>query len=413
MFTIERLIFGPWTYWRGLRMHACGRRGVFLKHLPVLFGYHASDLGNSHVPLSLCRSWHSSGRAVSLVVPSAEKGFSYPWLKPSMTGLKKKLIYRLRLKDQPRKMTESDFFTAERSSPVVYLWAGLSLDVFEKFHELGTKIVLERINCHNATARRLIQTAQGRWATKTDSEIGDDHIESENKKLAMADAVFCPSPMVESSMLENQVPQSKLLLTSYGWEPKRFPRISEARQPNPKPVFLFVGKLCLRKGVPLLLDAWQHANVDGQLVLCGAVDPEFLVQFGHKLGRENIVHLAYTKNIGDVFRKADVFVFPSHEEGGPMVTYEAMAHGIAPLVSPMGAGAIVQNERNGMILPDMDVDAWAAAIREIAVNTEKRRELGENARLRAQEFTWDKVAQRRAELLEHRYPALWSRREQG
>ena len=60
-----------------------------MTYLPVLFGQHASNLGNSHVSLSLCRFWHEGGRAVKLVVPSTDTIINYTWLQPAMTGLKK------------------------------------------------------------------------------------------------------------------------------------------------------------------------------------------------------------------------------------------------------------------------------------------------------------------------------------
>ena len=379
-----------------------------MTYLPTLMGYHASNIANSHVPISLCRFWHEGGRAVKLVAPSVEKSVDYPWLQPAMTGLKKILVYKLNIKDQPRRMAEKQFFKSERSAPIVYLWAGLSLEIFEKFHENGTKIILERINCHNATARAIIQNAEHQWGVKTDNVIRDDKIVRENRKLAIADAIFCPSPMVRNSMLENGVPAEKLLSTSYGWEPERFTSISVARQENLRPVFLFVGKLCLRKGVPLLLEAWRRADIDGELLLCGSIDQDFQSTLAEQLKGKNVRHLSFTKDMGEVYRKADIFVFPTLEEGGPMVTYEAMAHGIPPLVTAMGAGAVVQDGVNGVVLPDMDVDAWVVAMRDIAGNKQKRIELGEKAQLRAQDFTWEKVAEQRAKLLENKYPKLWS-----
>ena len=92
-----------------------------------------------------------------------------------------------------------------------------------------------------------------------------------------------------------------------------------------------------------------------------------------------------------------------------MVTYEAMAHGIPPLVTAMGGGAIVQNGLNGIVLPDMNIDAWAQAMTLMAENHIKRSELGQCARERAQQFTWRRVAAQRATLLEQRYPSIWNK----
>ena len=379
-----------------------------MNYLPILFGYHASNLGNSHVPLSLCRYWHRGGRAVKLTVPSADKSIDYPWLQPTITGLRKSLIYKLKFKDQPKGLTEKQFIQSEMSAAVVYLWAGLSLEIFERFHKNGTKIIIERINCHRATSRKILKVAEQMWGINPEKIISDDDIAGENRKLEMADTIFCPSPMVRNSMIENGVPAEKLLLTSYGWEPERFTSIPLVRKESARLTFLFVGNLCLRKGVPLLLEAWRRADIDGELLLCGGIDQDIQTSFAKQLKGKSVRHVTYTKDIGQIYKQADVFVFPTLEEGGPMVTYEAMAYGIPPLVSAMGAGAIVQDGINGVVLPDMDIDAWANAIKDIAENKHKRTELGENARVRAQDFTWEKVAEQRAKLLEERYPQLWN-----
>ncbi len=378
-------------------------------HLPVLFGYHASNQGNSHVPLSLCRHWYESGRSIRLTVPSADTQLSFPWLAPAMTGIRKTLVYRYGPGDWPRRAAEAQFSKAAPGSPAAYLWAGLSLDVFKRVHDAGTPIVMERINCHQTTARRILEKAHDQWGVKGPGTPSDRRIAEENEKLSLASAVFCPSPMVARSMVENHVPREKILETSYGWAPERFPDASLPRQEKTRPVFLFVGTLCLRKGVPLLLEAWRRAGINGDLILVGAMAPEISKQFRHLMEFPHVSHVPYTKGIGRFYRQADVFVFPTLEEGGPMVTYEAMAHGLAPLVTEMGAGAVGQDTVNALVLPDSDPDSWAEAMAAMADNADQRQHFGEQARLRARQFTWARVADQRAGLLEARFPDLWRR----
>ncbi|MEI7824568.1 MAG: glycosyltransferase family 4 protein [Chlorobiaceae bacterium] len=376
--------------------------------LPVLFGYHASNLGNSHVPISLCRYWNKKGKKATLSVAGTDDSLTYTWIKPALKGLNKKIFYKFYTTNQIRSITEKRFCKQEILSSHVYLWAGLSLDVFIFFSDKGVKIITERINCHRATSRRLVTDAANILGITPVITITDEDIAEENKKLALADAIFSPSPMVKSSLLENNVPGAKILSSSYGWEPDRFPLVDEPRKKNSRPVFLFVGKLCMRKGIPLLLEAWSRADIDGDLILCGNIDNYIATVFAQNLNKKNIRLITYTNNIGQIYNMADVFVFPSIEEGGPMVTYEAMAHGIPPIVSAMGGGAIVQDKINGLVLSDKDVDAWAAAITELSESPEKRSQLGKNAKLRAQQFTWERVAEQRALLLQNRYPEIWS-----
>jgi glycosyltransferase involved in cell wall biosynthesis len=45
---------------------------------------------------------------------------------------------------------------------------------------------------------------------------------------------------------------------------------------------------------------------------------------------------AYFADVGNAYSVADIFVFPSLEEGSPLVTHEAMTHGLPLLVFSNG-----------------------------------------------------------------------------
>jgi glycosyltransferase involved in cell wall biosynthesis len=112
-----------------------------------------------------------------------------------------------------------------------------------------------------------------------------------------------------------------------------------------------------------------------------------------------VCELGYVKDIARVYQSADVFCFPSWEEGGPMVTIEAMASGLPCIVTPMGGAGLVKDSRNGIIIRPGDVDGIAAAIRRLASSESARKELGGQAMATAREFTWQAVGQRRIRAL--------------
>lgn len=377
-----------------------------MNHLPVVFGYHINGTGNASVPYALCSHWNKAGLVSPLYGPSCESRLDDWWIKPAMGALRKKLVYRFGKAKEPQKLVEKLALEKEESNPFVYLWAGLSLDVFSKFKQQGKRIVLERINCHQATAKKILDTAYHDLRLRPDHSITEERISEEKEKLDMVDAIFCPNPQVYSSMLDNGVNEEKLLASSYGWSPGRFSFLNPSPRNNAEPVFLFVGTLCVRKGVPLLLAAWDKAAIKGKLVFCGTMDATIRNNFGHYFDRPDITHVSFTEDLGSYYNKADCFVFPSLEEGGPMVTYEAMAHGLLPLVSVMGAGAIVEHRKNGLVLGH-NVDEWAAALQAVVDNRPRSEELAYAARLQAWNFTWEKVAVARAELLKRKFPELW------
>jgi len=77
------------------------------------------------------------------------------------------------------------------------------------------------------------------------------------------------------------------------------------------------------------------------------------------------------------FREADIFFFPSYSEGFPVVVLEAMAASL-PLVGtrPGALAEVLQEGVHGCFAEPGDVDAFAAAIAELASAPERRRELG-------------------------------------
>ena len=99
-----------------------------------------------------------------------------------------------------------------------------------------------------------------------------------------------------------------------------------------------------------------------------------------------------------MYAAADVFVFPTHEEGGPQVIYEAAACGLASIVSPMGAGRIVRHGSECLMIDPLDVGNIAAALTKLAEDEPLRRSLGVRAAERSLDFTWAAVGTR---LYEH------------
>ncbi|MEG4855636.1 glycosyltransferase family 4 protein [Microcoleus sp. B5-D4] len=119
-----------------------------------------------------------------------------------------------------------------------------------------------------------------------------------------------------------------------------------------------------------------------------------------------MIYQDYTSNIALADREADFLAFPSLEEGSPLVTYEAMANGLPVLTSPLGGGSVIRDGKDGIIVSPYDEKALVAGLQHLAGCALLRLRMSDSARERAQEFTWEKVARRRAELvLERLKPA--------
>jgi glycosyltransferase involved in cell wall biosynthesis len=302
-----------------------------------------------------------------------------------------------------RKITEWCFLRQVEYFEAAYPWTGISTGALRKLRAKGKPIFLERINCFTGFAKEILDDAYSRLGLIPQHGITPEMIRTEFEDVQLSDFIFCPSPWVKESFLKYDVPEEKLILSSYGWCTKRFPNL--LRQPptledsDSLLTILFVGHVCVRKGAHLLMHSFLRSGVKGRLILCGRMEPVIADICKDWLHHPGIIHQPYTRDLASVYREADLFAFPTLEEGGPQVTYEAMAHGLPVLVSPMGAGSIARHGIDGWVVPPYDEDAWIESIRQLADSPELRWQFSQASWQRACEFTYEQVANRRAKLM--------------
>ena len=99
------------------------------------------------------------------------------------------------------------------------------------------------------------------------------------------------------------------------------------------------------------------------------------------------------EDIGADMAEASVFVLSSRFEGFPLILLEAMSKGmgIVSFDCPTGPADIVDDHRNGLLVPAEDVEGLARAIREIVEDEELRRRMAAAAVETAQEYTIEAI----------------------
>lgn len=161
---------------------------------------------------------------------------------------------------------------------------------------------------------------------------------------------------------------------------------------------LAVGRLHRQKGFDILLDAFARtaANAPGwQLEIIGDGPlRDALAAQAEQLGLSDRVRWrGAVAEIGPHYRDAAIFVLPSRYEGTPNVLLEAMAHGLAVIVSDASPGPLdlVEDNVNGRVVPAEDPVALAAAIDELIASPDVRQRLGEAARARVADMSPERV----------------------
>jgi glycosyltransferase involved in cell wall biosynthesis len=133
------------------------------------------------------------------------------------------------------------------------------------------------------------------------------------------------------------------------------PFLAASRRPrnDGQVVFLFCGQMIARKGVDLLLTAFQQLGTNASLLLVGreAELPTLLARLPES-ARERIIYAGFQSpdELPRYFLQADVFVLPSRYDGWGVVLNQALGAGLPIVCSDMvGAGYdLVEYGVNGL-----------------------------------------------------------------
>ena len=125
--------------------------------------------------------------------------------------------------------------------------------------------------------------------------------------------------------------------------------------------------------------------------------------------KSRVRFLGWRTDIEAVYRSWDIFAMPSLTEGFPMASLEAMAHGLPVVASNVGGlPELVEDGSTGMLVPPADASALANAVRILAGDARRRREMGFAGWHRAQEhFSIDRMVAQTAAI----YDSLLGSRE--
>jgi glycosyltransferase involved in cell wall biosynthesis len=264
------------------------------------------------------------------------------------------------------------------------------------------KFVLDQSIGHPVEKERIFGVLRDRfpeWSV-TLPRKADAHIAEEKEEHELADLVVVPSSFVRRTLTAQGVPEEKIRIIPFGADLDCFRPAEWSKRSGPI-VFLFVGSISARKGVPILLEAWREMRINNaQLWLAGpgaapksaTVDLPASVHFMGRKGRSEIAEL---------MRRADIFVFPSFFEGLAQVQIEALACGL-PVISTIEAGAedLVRDGANGFLVPAGDAAILTERMLQAATDRNLLDAMRSTARAERDRLSWTIYGERWAKVLD-------------
>lgn len=181
--------------------------------------------------------------------------------------------------------------------------------------------------------------------------------------------------------------------------------VERVDNPTRPPTILSLSRLDAKKGLELLIAAFHdlvNERIDQpcRLVVAGDGAPEYVARLracaAAGPARDQIDFSGWVEGARrrELLGRADLFVLPSYQENFGIAAIEAMACGVAALVSPGVnlAGEIVTAEAGWVA--ERTQDAWRAALGAALSDDRERARRGMQARAFASQFRWADIARR-------------------
>jgi len=217
-----------------------------------------------------------------------------------------------------------------------------------------------------------------------------------------AEAVFAVSRFTAQSLIEMGIPREKIRVIYNGVDPP--PEAPPERERtflekyNLRDYLLYCGNVRFHKNVALLvrlIRELQKSFPGLKLVIAGAVDPDYQ-EFQLELSKtdpELVLLLGYVnpEELGNLYKNALLFLFPSLSEGFGIPPLEAMSFGLPVLASNCASLPEVLGDA-ALLLPPDDLNAWVEGVKSVLLNPSSRESLKVKGLQRWRLFSWENTA---------------------
>jgi glycosyltransferase involved in cell wall biosynthesis len=228
----------------------------------------------------------------------------------------------------------------------------------------------------------------------------------EKRAFKKAKIIVAVSEKVKQELISIGVPSSRIQVILNGVDLQEFsPGTSDRLKlglPEDVTLALFVGDiLTSRKNLDSVLNAL--VNVPNlHLAVAGDTKGSPFPQLAVELNLSQRVHfLGFRRDISEIMKAADFFVFPSRYEACTLVLLEAIASGLPVITASTAGGAEIITPDCGIVLPDSEnTQALGEALTKLTINHDLRKQMGQAARAIAERHSWKSMAQRYIELFE-------------
>jgi len=256
-----------------------------------------------------------------------------------------------------------------RGTPVVFAYSYAARRIFEVARAAGCRTVLGQIDPGPYEEQLVAALYQKYPNLKPEWDPAPKEYWQEwRDELELADHIVVNSQWSRNALVTCGVRADKLCIVPLAFEaetahqnPIKERTYPAAFTPNRPLNVLFLGSLILRKGIAEMLEAadlLRSSPVSFWFIGAPGVTPP---PRSVKTPRIKWLGSVPRSSVHDYYRKADVFILPTHSDGFGLTQLEAQALGL-PVIASKNCGTVVQHGENGLLLSEVAAKPIADAI---------------------------------------------------
>ena len=257
----------------------------------------------------------------------------------------------------------------DREKPIVFAYSYGALEILEAAKRAGCLAVLGQIDPGPEEDALVARIAQLHGHTRVASARPPQRYWDEwHRECALADVVIVNSSWSASLLARAGIPDKKIRIVPLAYRMDSVPNnlrghvYPEAFSADRPLNLLFLGQVNLRKGTLELISAMRRLKgVPVRLLIVGSFEPDLRNYLGLPTNVEWLGPVSRSA-VEEHYRRADLFILPTHSDGFAITQLEALAQGL-PVIASRHCGAVVIDGQNGHLIDTVTPDAIEEQLR--------------------------------------------------
>lgn len=276
------------------------------------------------------------------------------------------------------------------AQPTLFSYSYAARDLFRVAKELGWKTILGQIDpgpSEHALVDRLADEFP-EWRGFVLPQPPQSYWNNWHEECELADEIIVNSFWSAKLLGESGIPADKLRVIPLAYEGVA-PKSHKKNYHNRPLRLLFLGQAIVRKGIHDLVAA--ASNLDPKDWNIDIVGPH--PQLPKNLPETITFHGPSPRSeVLEWYTRSDIFVLPTHSDGFAITQLEAIAHGL-PIIATLNCGNVVEEGRNGWIIPVGSPNALTDLLQKIVSNKKQLITMSESARNTLPRFSLKRIGE--------------------